>query len=166
MNFNERTNTLPYKNISLTLYSRCFFRILGWVGLLNRGSLGPQPSVCKLVFTVEFLPPTNSTAAGTCLYSFITPTHFRLFTQVYLLINGSRVNIQQHHYNYLPCLSFFGNQRPKQRRQNYFDRDCAIKEGAVPALVYPGPNSLFYAFRFKRTRLVVGWLGFMAYQPL
>ena len=49
---------------------------------------GPQPTVCKLVLTLIFLSPTNSSAAGTCLYSFITPTCFRfffcLFTQVHL----------------------------------------------------------------------------------
>ena len=31
----------------------------------------------------------NSTAAGTCLYSFITPTCFHLFTQVHFLIDSS-----------------------------------------------------------------------------
>ena len=50
-------------------------------------------SVCKLVLTLAFLCPTNSTATGTCLYSFITPTcfcfFFRLFTQAHLLIVGS-----------------------------------------------------------------------------
>ena len=34
---------------------------------------GPQPTVYKMALTLGFLSPTNSTAAGTCLYSFITP---------------------------------------------------------------------------------------------
>ena len=52
-----------------------------WLGMLNRGR-------CKLALTLAFLSPTNSTAAGICIYSFITPTcfrfFFRLFTQVHL----------------------------------------------------------------------------------
>ena len=61
-----------------------------WLGLLNRGSLratelrGRSQSARWLAF----LSPTDSTAAGTCLYSFITSTCFRfffhLFTQVHL----------------------------------------------------------------------------------
>ena len=55
-------------------------------------------SVCKLALTLAFLCPTNSTAASTCLYSFITYTcfrfFFRLFTQVHLWLRArSRVNI-------------------------------------------------------------------------
>ena len=55
-------------------------------------------SVCKLALTLAFLSPTDSTAAGICLYSFITPTcfrfFFRLFTQVHLWLTArSRVNI-------------------------------------------------------------------------
>ena len=65
---------------------------LGWVCSIG-GRWGPQSSVCKVAPTLAFLFPTNSTAAGTCLYSFITPTcfrfFFRLFTQVHLLIDGS-----------------------------------------------------------------------------
>ena len=74
-----------------------------WLGFLNRRSLwatalslqaGPHS-----VLTLAFLSSTNSTAAGTCLYSFITPTcfrfFFRLFTQVHLWLTArSRVNIQ------------------------------------------------------------------------
>ena len=53
----------------------------------------------KMTLTLSFLSPTNSTAASTCLYSFITPTcfsfFFRLFTQVHLWMTvRSRVNIQ------------------------------------------------------------------------
>ena len=66
--------------------------LLGW-GCSTGGRWGPQPSVCKLVPTLAFLCPTNLTAAGTCLYSFMTSTCFRffsrLFTQVHLLIDGS-----------------------------------------------------------------------------
>ena len=65
---------------------------LGWV-CSTGGRWGPQPSVCKLALTLAFLSPSNSTAAGNCLCSFITPTcfrfFFRLFTQVHLLIDGS-----------------------------------------------------------------------------
>ena len=54
-----------------------------WLGLLNRGLLRAT------AHSLDFLSPTNSTAAGTCLYSFITPTcfcfFFRLFTQVSLI---------------------------------------------------------------------------------
>ena len=73
-----------------------------WQRLLNRGGVrwGLQPSVCKLVLTLAFLSPTNSTAPGICLYSFIMPTCFcfHLFTQVHLWLTArSRVNIQQHY---------------------------------------------------------------------
>ena len=52
-----------------------------------------------MALALAFLSPTNSTAAGTCLYSFIMPTcirvFFRLFTQVHLwLMAQSKVNIQ------------------------------------------------------------------------
>ena len=65
----------------------------------TEGRWEPQPSVCKLALTLAFLSPTNTTAAGTCLYSFITPTFFRfsfrLFTQVHLWLTAqSRVCIQ------------------------------------------------------------------------
>ena len=87
---------------------------LGW-GCSTGGRWGPQPSVCKLALTLAFLSPTNSTATGTCLYSFIMLTcirfFFRLFTQVHLWLTArSRVNIQhkkrnhmkQHLYAHLP----------------------------------------------------------------
>ena len=71
-----------------------------WLGLLNQGSLRATASVYKLALTLAFLSLTDSTAAGICLYSFITPTYFRfffrLFTQVHLWLTAqSRVNIQQ-----------------------------------------------------------------------
>ena len=130
-NFNEWMNTLLYKNISLTLYSwkgwcllcvRDEWRqgqtaILTQVLLLTiaallphlglgcstggRGCWGPQPSVCKLVLTLAILFPTNSTAAGTCLCSFITPTCFHLSTQMHLLIDSldkSQYITQEHRY--------------------------------------------------------------------
>ena len=69
-----------------------------WLELLKGGGRwGPQASVCKLALTLAFLSPTNSTATGTCLYSFIMPTCFCfcLFIQVHLwLMAWSRVNIQ------------------------------------------------------------------------
>ena len=50
-------------------------------------------SICKLALSLAFLLPTDSTAAGTCPYSFITRTCFcffsRLFTPVHHLIDGS-----------------------------------------------------------------------------
>ena len=85
-NFNERTNTLLYKNISPTLYSRkswCWFCVRGeletgtdccimtqsssdhsstslsWLGLLNRGS------VCKLILTVASSPQLTPTPPET-----------------------------------------------------------------------------------------------------
>ena len=65
---------------------------LGW-NCSTGDRWGPQFSVCKLTLTLAFLSPTNSTATGTCLYSFITPTCFRFFfcsfTQMHLLIDGS-----------------------------------------------------------------------------
>ena len=75
---------------------------LGW-GYSTEGRWEPQPSVCKLALTLAFLSSTNSTAAGTCLYSFITSScfrfFFRLFTQVHLWLTArSRVNIQQRLY--------------------------------------------------------------------
>ena len=113
-NFNERTNTLLYKNIYLShfildvsvvcerwveqgqtailiqlllLTIAALLPHLGW-DCSTGGHWGPQPSVCKLALTLGFLSLTNLIAAGTCLYSFITPTCFRfflrLFTQVHL----------------------------------------------------------------------------------
>ena len=68
-----------------------FFRILAGVAQLGFAEGHSPPgafSVCKLVLTRAVLSPTDSTAAGTCLYFFITPTcfrfFFRLFTQVLL----------------------------------------------------------------------------------
>ena len=67
---------------------------LGW-SCSTGDCWGPQPPVCKRTLIMAFIP-TDSTAAGTCLYSFITPTcfrffffFFRLFTKVHLLIDGS-----------------------------------------------------------------------------
>ena len=137
-NFNERTNTLLYKNMYLshTLFSMFLWCVrdgwrqgqtailtqlllltisallphLGW-GCSTRDRWGPQPSVCKLALTPAFLYPTNSTAASTCLYSFIMPTCFRfffhLFTQVHLwLMAQSRVNIQHLDQFFFNLLSF------------------------------------------------------------
>ena len=69
-----------------------------WLELLNRGSLRVTALSLQAGFHSAFLCPTNSTAAGTSLYPFITPAcfrfFFRLFTQVNLwLIARSRVNI-------------------------------------------------------------------------
>ena len=68
-----------------------------WMDSSTRGHWWPQLSVYKLALTLAFLSPTNSTAAGICLYSFITSTCFRffcLFTQVNLWLTArSRINI-------------------------------------------------------------------------
>ena len=62
---------------------------------LGRGSLRATALSLQagpLSLSLAVLSPTHSTAAGTCLYSFITPTcfrFFRLFPQVHLLIDGS-----------------------------------------------------------------------------
>ena len=118
-NFNERTNTLLYKNIYLSHFILDISVVCErWVesgtdcytdpnsssdhsstssasklSCSTGGRWGPQPSVCKLVLILAFLCPTNSTPAATSLYSFITPTvfrfFFRLFAQVRLLIDGS-----------------------------------------------------------------------------
>ena len=42
-----------------------------WLGLLNRVRWGGGHS--NMALTLAFLSPTNSTIAGTCLYSFIRP---------------------------------------------------------------------------------------------
>ena len=113
---NKRTHHFT-NFLSLRLYSRkglCFCcvwdmcgdrdRVLYWPKFLSwpwqhyfrilarGGRWRPQPSISKLVLTLAFLYPTNSTAAGTYLYSFKTSTCFHfyhLFTQVHLLIDGS-----------------------------------------------------------------------------
>ena len=86
--FNERTNTLLYKNISLTLYSRkgwCWLCVRGeletgtdcyiltqsssdhsstssssWLGLLNRGSLRAQSHLSVAGSHAGILSPTDS----------------------------------------------------------------------------------------------------------
>ena len=67
---------------------------LGWV------CSGPQLTICKLALTLAFLFPTNSTATGTSLYSFITPAcfcfFFRLFPQVHLWLTARSKVIIQH----------------------------------------------------------------------
>ena len=68
-----------------------------WLGLLNWGLLR-STSLSLQAGPLVFLLPTDLTATGTCLYSFITSTcfrfFFRLFTQVHLWLTAwSRVNI-------------------------------------------------------------------------
>ena len=91
-NFNERTNTLLYKNISLTLYSRkgdvsCVSEVSGdkdgllfwpkfflahsstsfssWLGLLNRGSFRAQsPQSASWFSRFGILFPTDSNRPG------------------------------------------------------------------------------------------------------
>ena len=99
-NFNEQTNTLLYKNMYLSHFilervdvsivcgrwvetgTDCYIdptssldhsstSSASWLGCPTGGHWGPQLSVCKVALTLAFLSPTNSTAAGTCLNSFI-----------------------------------------------------------------------------------------------
>ena len=102
-NFNERTNTLLYKNISLTLYSRkgwCFLCVRGeWregqTVILTQVLLtitapfshfgwfaqpwvteSPKPSICA-GFHSGILSPTDSNRPGTWLYYYLSSTCFR-----------------------------------------------------------------------------------------
>ena len=117
-NFNERTNTPLYKNMYPSHFildvsvvcERCvetgtdcytdpisspdhsFTSSASWLELLNRGTL--RATVISLQAGPHSgFPDSNSTAASTCLYSFITATCFRfffhIFTRVHLLIDGS-----------------------------------------------------------------------------
>ena len=102
-NFNERTNTLLYKNISLTLYSRkgdvsCVWEVSGdkdgllfWpIVLLTIAALlprldwiaqpwvteGPKPSVCRWLSIRHLV--SNWLKPSVCwLYYYLTPTFFR-----------------------------------------------------------------------------------------
>ena len=117
-NFNERTNTLLYKNIiSHTLFSKgwccCVWEMswrrgqtviltprslaallshLGWVAQ-RWVTEGRKPSVCKLVLTLlaSCLQLTQAVCGLVILlfYVHLLPLFFRLFTQVHLLIDGS-----------------------------------------------------------------------------
>ena len=109
-NFNERTNTLLYKNISLTLYCRkgdvcCVWEVSGdndallfwprffwpWqrfflilVGVAQPWvAEGPKPSVCRWLSLRHLVPNWLEPASA------VLPLYFRLFTQVHILIDGS-----------------------------------------------------------------------------
>ena len=98
-----RINTLLYKNISLTLYSRegdvcCVWEVSGdkdgllfwpkfflahsstssssWLGLLNRGSLRAQSPLSAAGSHFGFLSPTDSNRLCTWLFYCLTPTCF------------------------------------------------------------------------------------------
>ena len=123
-NFNERTNTLLYKNMSHNLFSKGLMFLwcvrdgqgqtailtqlllltitqcvifknplstssTSWLGLLNRGSLRPTAPTgsSQSASWLVFLSPTDSTAAGICLYSFITLTCFRFFFRLYTQVH-------------------------------------------------------------------------------
>ena len=118
-NFNEWTNTSLWKYISHTLFSKglmlavCERRVgdgdrlphidpgspdpsstsfSSWLGLLNRGSLRAQspPSAAGSQFGI--LTPTDSSRPALVILLFnahLLPLFFHLFTQVYLLIDGS-----------------------------------------------------------------------------
>ena len=102
MNFNEQMNTLLYKSISLTLYSRkgwcwlcvrdeleteadCYFDpavLLSHLGLVAQPWVteGPKPSVCRWLSIRHLVPDwlqLAQTASGTWLYNCLTPTCFR-----------------------------------------------------------------------------------------
>ena len=116
-NFNERTNTLLYKNIPLTLYSRksdvsCVWEgswrrgqtatywpkvlltiaelfFASWLGCSTVGHGGPKPSVWSW-YSLRWHPISNSLKPSVSrLYFCLPSTWFRLFTQVHLLIDGS-----------------------------------------------------------------------------
>ena len=115
-NFNERTNTLLYKNISLTLYSRkgwclccvwwvetgtdsyidpssldhnCTFA--SWLGLFNRGSLRDAALSLQAGSHSDIPVSTNLTPRAPIFFhtAHLLPLFFRLFTQVHLLIDSS-----------------------------------------------------------------------------
>ena len=109
-NFNERTNTLLYKNISFTLYSR-----KGDVFLCMRGELetgidqavllshlgvfaqpwvteGRKHSVCKLILKLASYLQLTQTVCALVILLFnvhLLPLYFHLFTPAHLLIDGS-----------------------------------------------------------------------------
>ena len=114
---NERANTLLYKNIPLTLYSRkgwcwlcvrgelktgtdCYiltqsssdhssFSFASWLGCSTVGHWGPKPSVWSW-FSLRWHPISNSLKPSVSWLYFCLPSScFRLFTQVHLLIDGS-----------------------------------------------------------------------------
>ena len=116
-NFNERTNTLLYKNIiSHTLFSKGLMLVVyeRWVGDGDRllhidpqvlltitallfhlgrgcstvGQWGSKPSVCSW-FSLCWNPISNWLKPSVSwLYFCLKSTYFRLFTQVHLLIDG------------------------------------------------------------------------------
>ena len=116
-NFNERTNTLLFKNISLTHYSRkvwCWLCVRGeleagtdcyiltqsssdhssnsssfWLGCSTVDHWGPKPSVWTR-FSLRWHPISNWLKPSVSwLYFCLTSTCFRLVTQVHLLTDGS-----------------------------------------------------------------------------
>ena len=134
---NERTHFFIKKYIYITLYSRtgwCFCcvwemsedrdRLLYWPNFSLDPALSSRTHLAGVAqpwFAEGHRPqsaswpslwpfPTNSTATGASLYSFVTPTCFsffyRLFTQVHLWLTArSRVNIQHqiHWYTQKKC---------------------------------------------------------------
>ena len=103
-NFNERTNALLYKNISLALYSwkgdvsyvwkvsgdkdgllfwpKFFFNHSGisfssWLGCSTMGDWRPKALCLPLALTSASCPQLTRTAPGTWLYYCLTPTCFR-----------------------------------------------------------------------------------------
>ena len=106
MNFNERMNTLLYKNISLTLYSwkgdvSCVWEVSWrrrqttiltpsssdhsitsfsfWLGLLNHGSLKAESPLSAAGSHFGILSPTNSNRLCTWLYHWFMSTCFHCF---------------------------------------------------------------------------------------
>ena len=131
-NFNERTNTLLYKNIiSHTLFSKGWCRLCvrdeletgtdcyidpsssdhcstssSWLGLLNRGSLRAQSPQSAAGSHFGTFTPTNSNRPGH-LIILLSHVHlllllFRLFTQVHLLIDGS---VKSQYMTNHPCFN-------------------------------------------------------------
>ena len=109
-NFNEWTNTLPYKNISFTLYSRkgdvsCVWEVSGnkdgllfwpkfflthcstssssWLGLVNRGSLRAQSPLSAAGSQFVILSPTDSNRLCIWLYYCLCPSTSAVFPVIY-----------------------------------------------------------------------------------
>ena len=110
-NFNERTNTLLYKNIiSHTLFSKGFMLVVcegwagdgdkllywasstsfsSWLGCSTMGHWGPKALCLPLALTSASFLQLPQTVSRTWLCYCLARAYFRLFTQVHLLIDDS-----------------------------------------------------------------------------
>ena len=113
-NFNERRNTILYKNISLTLYSRkgwcwlcvrdeletetdCYIdpsstSFSSWLGCSTVGHWGPKALCLPLALNSASCLQLTQTVCALVILLFnvhLLPLFFRLFALVHLLIDGS-----------------------------------------------------------------------------